>query len=115
MTPPTGPVFLSLPGDVLNDTGGIEDELLLLLGKVEGFDVNKIAVRRGDSLQVAGDINRIDAFVIGGRLLTDVPFKRRRREILAALHDGRVQPFGRVCSVRRHRHIVFADMIKHAC
>ncbi|MBP87342.1 MAG: hypothetical protein CMJ64_11580 [Planctomycetaceae bacterium] len=33
-----------------NDAGGIDDELLLLLGKVEGFDVNKINVRRGDSL-----------------------------------------------------------------
>ena len=72
-----------------------DDQLLFLWGKIEGFDVNESRVCGGDGSQVRGDVNGIESLLIGGRLLADIPFQRRKRQVLAAFFDRGLQPFGR--------------------
>ena len=49
-------IFLRDQFSQANDAGGVDHELLFLLGKIESFDVNEIAVRCGNLLQgLAGE------------------------------------------------------------
>ena len=64
--------------------------------------------------QLFRNIQMVDALVICRRLLTDKPFKLGPIQVFATLSDRRLQPFGRVTSVRAERHIILTDMIINA-
>ena len=77
-----------------------DDQLLGLRRKVESLDVDKCRVFRGDVIQIRCDVNGIEPFFIGRRLLADIPFQRGQCQVLAAFCDRGLQPFGRVAPIR---------------
>lgn len=102
--------FLAEP----DNTRGINHQHLLLFRQIEALDVDEIPVGFDGLLKFGRDVNSVDAFVIGRRLLADVPLERRHLQIQSALCDERNESLRRTLAKRPPGHVVFADVIKDA-
>ena len=67
---------------------GRNHQFLFPSGKFEHFQVNQVDVSGSQFSNRTKHIDPVEIFVIGGCLLTDIPFKLLQPEIPATCHDG---------------------------
>ena len=97
-------VFQIAPGEQFSqshDTCSFDDKLLPPLREIECLDMDERRVCGGQSSQIRGHVDGIESLFIRGRLLTDIPFQCRQRQVRTTLRDGGLQPLGGIAPIRK--------------
>ncbi|MFM1941620.1 MAG: hypothetical protein RI897_602 [Verrucomicrobiota bacterium] len=90
------------------------DQLLPLGGEGESLDVDGIGIGLGQGGEVLCDVDIVDRFIPGGRLLADEPFEVGQFEVLSGLSDEGLKVGDGVLAEGTEGHVVFAEVIEHA-
>ena len=85
-----------------------------MIKQERALDVDQLRVCRGDFFQIGGDVDAVDALVVRGGLLADVPHERRQAQVLAALGNERRNASGGLLAIGSEGHVVLPDVIEDA-